>query len=107
MQSKTFQVRDEGTNIPVLVIQLEPDNEQSQHIFYRAGLGKTADVQRRTYYLINLARHQGFSFPYSSKGRTLQVAHKYIEANFDRLESGQVIDVEFLLGITTTPKTFE
>lgn len=39
--------------------------------------------------------------------RTMEVAHKYIEKNFSILQSGQVIDVEFILGETKFPKISE
>jgi len=40
-------------------------------------------------------------------GRTFPVAHNYIIENFDALNSGDVIDVEFILGETTTKKLSE
>lgn len=37
----------------------------------------------------------------------MTVAHKNIEEQFDHLESGSVIDVEFILGQTPAPKKSE
>jgi len=37
----------------------------------------------------------------------MTVAHAYIEKNFHNLNSGDVIDVEFILGETDKPKTSE
>lgn len=34
----------------------------------------------------------------------MQVAHDFITKNYDTLQSGEVIDVEFILGETTTKK---
>ena len=40
-------------------------------------------------------------------GRTMNVAHRHIEANWDKLASGDVVDVEFILGETSAPKESE
>lgn len=39
--------------------------------------------------------------------RTFHVAHKYLAEHFEELESGAVIDVEFILGTRETPKQSE
>ena len=42
--------------------------------------------------------------PNAWKDRTYKTAHKYIEDNWKELVSGQVLDVEFILGEVDTPK---
>ncbi len=43
--------------------------------------------------------------PYAwGSSRTMQVAHIWVEENWESVESGQVIDVEFILGETTEKK---
>jgi hypothetical protein len=37
----------------------------------------------------------------------MQAAHQWIEGHFHKLESGAVVDVEFILGETTEPKPGE
>ena len=39
--------------------------------------------------------------------RTMQVAHLYIEEHFAKLNSGDVVDVEFIMGLTKQPKISE
>ena len=46
-------------------------------------------------------------FAWGSDTRTYQVAHQYIIDHFDELESGAVVDVEFILKETTEPKKSE
>ena len=41
------------------------------------------------------------------KARTMIVAHKFIKEHFDELETGDVIDVEYILGETDTQKMSE
>lgn len=37
-------------------------------------------------------------------GRTLGIAHKYINEHYDELDSGDVVDVRFILGETEKPE---
>lgn len=53
---------------------------------------------------------QGGKFEYNPVAwgdRTFQTAHQYICENFNALGSGDVIDVEFVLGETKEPKKSE
>jgi len=45
--------------------------------------------------------------PYAWGDRTFFVAHQYIERNWGSLESGEVLDVEYILGESKTPKVSE
>lgn len=45
--------------------------------------------------------------PYAWGDRTWTVAHVFIEANWDNLKDGDVIDVEHILGESTTKKLSE
>lgn len=40
-------------------------------------------------------------------GRTMETAHKWIIQNFSGLQDGDVVDVEFILGETSTKKVSE
>gem|GEM_PF-2943358 len=46
-------------------------------------------------------------YDWSGTPRTYREAHKYIKQNWGILESGDVIDVEFILGETDTCKISE
>ena len=39
--------------------------------------------------------------PYNWDNRTMHEAHLYVEENYDKLASGSIIDVQFILGETT------
>lgn len=45
--------------------------------------------------------------PYDWNLRTKQVAHAWIETNWEIIADGDVVDVEFILGESTTKKTSE
>jgi hypothetical protein len=93
----------------MLAVKLSSDgNESDRYLLRRAGLDLEGSFNIA---LFNLQRGDGFLDPYNWAGapmvRTLTTAHKYIEENFDALETGSVIDVEFILGETKTIKRSE
>lgn len=121
MKLKLFELRDRATFIPIFAFRATAKPDLSDHgltaanedfaqeswLFRRAGFGwnshcvivgrlECSGVDRNCTY-----------DPYAWGGRTYPVAHKYIEEHFDELQSGQVLDVEFILGDTTTPKLSE
>ncbi len=110
MIAKTFEVRDSGTFIPVLAIQLAPDCEADRYLFARAGYGTNPTQQGAYVVLTRLAGGSGFATcdPYDwTNARTLQIAHNFIRENFSMLRSGSVVDVEYLMGETKQPKESE
>lgn len=108
MQIKTFEIRDRGTFIPALAIKLtndENNNLQDLFLLTSAGLNR-----KGSYSLALFDLNGGRGFMDSNDwgfARTFKIAHDYIEVNFDALESGQVIDVEYILGETKEPKKSE
>ena len=107
METKTFEIRDEGTHIPILCVKLTARDERDRYILARAGYG---DGSRDyvTMIMINGGYGKATSDPFKwGDGRTLHVAHQHIIDNWSELENGAVIDVEFILGITSAPKRSE
>lgn len=116
LECKTFELRDRMTFIPIVAVNcgvrettrpLERTSED-QYLLRRAGYGPDCDC----IILTRLDAQGGKSSqaccdPFMWNDRTFTVAHQYIEANWGELASGQVIDVEFLLGEVTTPKVSE
>lgn len=111
MIAKTFEVRDVGTFIPVLAVKLCPANESDRYLLARAGYGTTPEMQSE---YIQLLRFNGGSgnascdpFHWGEGSRTMFIAHRFIISNFDTLVSGEVIDVEYILGDKLTKKRSE
>jgi hypothetical protein len=98
-ETKFFEVRDEGTFIPVFAIKV---SRADGYLARRAGYGEDPCVM-----LGPLTDGACRSDPYGHTGRTYPVAHKYIEEHFDELEDGAVVDVRFILGEATAPATSE
>ena len=108
MITKLFEIRDKGTFVPVLAIKLSPSCEPDRYLLGRAGFGTTEEQQGKYIFVsrIDGGEGKGTSDPYNWGGvaRTLPVSHAYIAEHFDNLESGTVVDVEFILGETKKPK---
>lgn len=101
MVTKLLEIRDRGaTFIPAMAIQVQGSDG---YLMRRAGFGDAPMV-----YLIMLATEKCRYDPYNwDNMRTMGNAHHFIEAHFDALKDGDVIDVEFLLGEKPAPKVSE
>lgn len=107
MKSKVLEVRDEGTHIPVAaLLVMGEDPIEDYYIHYRCGYPHDLFP---TVVLVDLGSGRGMGDPagWPSAGyatRTLPVAHQYVADNFAHLKSGDVVDVQFILGETTVKK---
>ena len=108
MKTKTFEIRDRGTFIPAIATRIAPEdwnddaNEKDRYLMRRAGYRSP---------LVLLGRIDGGIVPHYDihewNDRTYHVAHGFIEKSWDALESGAVVDVQFILGETDAPKISE
>lgn len=111
MITKTFEIRDRMTFIPVIAVKLEPGCERDRYLLARAGYG-VSGLRQSEYVLLaqingGLGRVSCDPHDWGSSARTYQVAHDYIIKHFNELESGAVVDVEFILGETAEAKRSE
>jgi hypothetical protein len=105
METKILEVRDAATFIPVLATAMKSDNPIEKWYLKRTGYPTDHP-------LIMIAPLYGGKAEYGpykwgESPRTLFIAHKYIEENWDCLETGDVVDVEWILGERGTPKVSE
>ena len=110
MEIKMFEVRDRATFIPVMAIKPNPRCEAERALLARGGFGRDAEAQQRYTIVVKMNDSMGATYdPYAwvKCGRTMNHAHRHIEANWDKLASGDVVDVEFILGETAAPKESE
>jgi hypothetical protein len=107
MQVKLFEVRDRATFIPVLAVRLLPSTDQESWLLAESGYGLCRECQGN---YILLMRLHGGSDQYESSphywggSRTMKTAHEHIIDNWWNLQSGAVIDVEYVLGEAPVPK---
>jgi hypothetical protein len=106
MKTKMIEVRDRMTMIPLLCVDMNPENASQRYLLRRAGY----PCDRQPFIAVTHA-HGGDPFcydPYQWKDRrTYTVAHTFIQQNWEKLSDGDVVDVEFILGETKEPKISE
>lgn len=125
MQVKLFEVRDRATFIPCWGILITPtvhyalglrvENKEEAFLIKRAGflstMAELAANHARPSVMFGRLDEGGETqydpHAWSGRARTLPVAHRYIFENWDDLESGDVVDVEFILGETPVAKESE
>lgn len=108
-QIKLLEVRDHHTFLSVMATRLGGRTPKEIWLLNRGGFGKTIERQEEFVILTTLDPDCRSSYdPYKwPGGRTLRLAHAYIRDNWDKLISGDLIDIEHLEEETTTPKTSE
>ena len=110
METKFFELRDAGTFIPVLCVQLDSRGEAERYLLERAGYGQSSKDHRT--YILMMGIDGGEDAvqwdPHNWPGnRTRTFCHAYIIEHWDELKSGDVIDYEFITGKKAEPKTSE
>jgi hypothetical protein len=120
---KTFEVRDAMTFIPAVGILCEPllmptGNEildatrADSYLLARAGYAHPSNDRHARCVIFTRLDGDGSNIaPYDPEewgnNRTMHVAHEYVRDHWDELQSGEVIDVEVILGLSATPKQSE
>lgn len=102
---KMFEIRDRATYIPVFAIKMQSDDPVERYHLKRAGYGEEFPIIM----VVKIDGGVEASYaPYKWHDmRTMRTAHMYIEKHFDELNSGDVVDVEFILGESKTCKRTE
>lgn len=105
MQVKILEVRDEATLIPMLCIDLNPDNQEQR--YYLRRLGHPCDGTPNIG-ITHLNADRTFNNdPWSWRDRTYHVAHEYILNHWRELENGDVVDVRAILNECAAPAISE
>ena len=103
---KFIEIRDRATCIPALAIRMRSDDPIANHFLWRSGYPR-GDSTVTTIVLMRLDDQKATADPYDWDGRTMRYAHADIQANFDELRTGQVVDVRVVLGEATEPARAE
>lgn len=105
MKTKALELRDKGTFIPLLAVDMNPDCDPQRYLLRRCGY--PCDGRPNVLVTHLSADAKASNDPFSWGGRTYPVAHKWIIENWDSLSDGDVVDVEFILGETKIRKLSE
>lgn len=103
MRIKMIEIRDEGTCIAAIAIQMIAGSYLEERFLSREGYPKDGS----SITLMKLHDQKATNDPDEWEGRTMAVAHDYIIKNWFLIKSGQVVDVEVILGKTKIPKVAE
>lgn len=107
METKLFEIRDQKTFLPVICVKCVAACEAERYLLAMAGYGLQIKNQSN-YILYGPLRGSHIStYPFDHdpiEMRTNRIAHAHIIKHWDELTSGDVIDVQFILGETKVPK---
>lgn len=109
MKAKALELRDTATFIPILAVDMNPENDRQRYLLRRCGYpcDGTPNIIVTRLDGDGLATNDPYSWPTGSAARTFGIAHNWIIDHWDELRDGDVVDVEFILGVTAKPKISE
>ena len=107
MEVKLLEIRDSATCISAYAFRpaemLERDAPLRTEVFLLRRCGWAAGST--SIVLGKMDSGEAKTDPYDwGSSRTMQVAHNWVQENWEKVESGQIVDVEFILGETTEAK---
>ena len=108
MECKIIEIRDRITYIAVLATKMQSQDEAEKYHLWRAGyVGSDglSDIVLVT--RLDNNRSEINANDWDSGSRTMVFAHEHIAQHFDELNTGDVVDVEFILGEVAAPKISE
>lgn len=100
METKLIEVRDIMTTVVVLAVRMTASDKRERKLIAREGFNTA-------YPLVifhPLSRTKATWNLYDWNDRTFQAAHSELQLKWDLYNSGDVLDVEYVLGETDTPK---
>jgi hypothetical protein len=113
MEVKLLEVRDRATFIAAIAIRATFRDDEERWLLRRAGYAIEQiepELKGIEPYILFAPLDGGKPLeydPFAQPNRTMSRAHLYAVNNWDTLKSGDVIDVEFILGESTEPKQSE
>jgi hypothetical protein len=105
MEVKLLELRDHGTFIPLLCINMaHADDAAQRYLMRRVGYPLDGRPNIAICHL-RCGYDRITNDPYQHQGaaRTYPVAHHWIIDHWDELKNGSVVDVRFILGETPEP----
>jgi len=110
MENKIIEVRDVGTILSVLFIRLSAESASEKFLLERAGYGRRPDNYILAIDLTHPLRIwlSPFETRMATQGaRTFYLAHEEMTRNWENYRHGDVLDVQYVLGETPSPKISE
>lgn len=102
METKVLELRDRSTFIPLIAMKMVSTVTPEHNLLRAAGYGMHDCIM-----IFHASGGEARCDPYEWGDRTYKTAHAFIETHWDLINSGDVIDVEHILGETPTVKSSE
>lgn len=111
LEVKLVEARDDGITMALMFVKMAPDNPSEKWLLARSGYGDCPEE-----YIIMVDINEGDNFKgqtsasetdYAYGFRTRTVVHHFMEDNWDTVKPGDVVDVQYILGETSSPKKSE
>lgn len=109
MEVKLIELRDRATFMPMMAVKLESAEDREIYLLRRAGYDRDQVLEGSTQepYIIFIkldgVEAQYDPYQWATRARTVPEAHRYLIEHWSEVSSGDVIDVEFLLGEKPAP----
>ena len=113
LETKTFEVRDSATFLPVIATRItrqvdqnfsDPGAEAEDYLLGRSGYSLEVPLILMTPLIGGrTAEYEAYAW----NDRTLQAAHLMLQENWDDFETGDVVDVRVFMGEATEPVVSE
>jgi hypothetical protein len=109
LETKILEVRDKATFIPIIATRMVSNDLTDKKELYLLGRAGYRNSNGFPPVLLTKAvgGYEAQVDPYAWNCRTLQTAHLHIEKNFGEIQNGDVVDVEWILGESESPKMSE
>ena len=110
MQTKILEIRDEGTYIAALAVNMNPTAfTGGPEAWFLSRCGYPCDGVPNILLTRLDGKGQATNDPYSWEGvgRTFPAAHHWIIEHWNEISDGDVVDVQFILGETKQKKVSE
>lgn len=115
MRIKFIEIRDSMTFVPAVSFRVINDDDtmklsrQESYLLERAGFPFCEESTKYEGRIVlwPMSRDRVEVDSAKWKDRTFATIHRHLEEHWDDVVSGQVLDVEFILGETTKPKESE
>lgn len=104
LKSKVLEILDRDTYIPVIATDIFSGIDQENRHMRRLGFNP---LNQNKVIITSFSPVKTVYDVYAESNSRTREAFKYIQEHFDKLKSGDVIDVEFIKGETSMPKLSE
>lgn len=101
LKAKVLEILDRATYIPVIATDIFSGEAQESRHTRRLGFNP---LNRNKIIITRFDPIRTLYNVYDEPNTRTREAYRYIQDHFDKLKSGDVIDIEYLLGETSMPK---